>query len=164
MMLGEARRIYRLTVAGVAANFLLAIVAVAVPAWLRYSEKRDAKLAEHRVWSRFIEAFTAVSDAQEVVVAAGNAEYPAGAYTLVELQLQRATEALAKASANELPVKAVLNSVEAQQLAAKTLARLVDLKLYGRNLLTDDEIQAQINQVHMKTVHLLNKTKALLRD
>jgi hypothetical protein len=157
----EARRAFYLSVAAVVATLLLAFVAVAVPAWLRCAAKRDAKETERRAWSRFTEAFEAVADAHNAVVAASQSEHPATAFESAESQLQRATEALTRASATELPVAVVLNVVAAQQKSAAILALFPDLKLYGGNLLNYKEVVEKINQTRDDVLALLTTTQGM---
>ena len=147
---------------GVAANLMVVLAAILVPVWQRRAMLKDAKKAERKAWSRFIEAFHALAAAQDAVVAAGKVKHSTGAFEAAELELRSATKALAEASATTLPIKAVINSTNAQQKADEILAHFPDLKLYGSNLMTDGPLQAQMNDARDATHLLLSQTESLI--
>jgi heme exporter protein D len=151
-----------IAIAGVAANLMVVLAAILVPVWQRRAMLNDAKEAERKAWKRFIEAFRALAAAQDAVIVAGEMEHSAKAFEAVEPQLRGATEALAEASATTLPIKAVINSTNAQQKAAATLAYFPILKVYGKNMMTYSSLQAQMNDTRDATYLLLSQTESLI--
>jgi heme exporter protein D len=147
---------------GVVANLMVVLAAILVPVWQRRAMLNDAKDAERKAWDRFIEAFSALAAAQDAVVAAGKMEHSSKAFAEVEPQFRGAAEALAVASATMLPIKAVINSANAQRKAAEILARFSDLKVYGSNLLTYGTLQSQMNDARDATHLLLSQTETLV--
>jgi hypothetical protein len=151
-----------IAIAGVAANLMVVLAAILVPVWQRRAMLNDAKKAEWKAGNRFIEAFRALAAAQDAVVAAGKIERSTKAFETVEPELRGAIAALAEASATTLPIKAVINSTNAQQKAAAILAHFPDLKVYGSNLLTYGSLQTQMNDARDATHLLLSQTESLI--
>jgi len=145
---------------GVIANFVLAVVAVAVPIWQRRAMLSDARRAEKRSWNRFIEAFNELAAAQDALVAAsmsGNST----AFAAVEPKMQSALEAFAISSASPLPVKAAINASRAHQIATEALAGLPALKLYGSSLMSYETIKANLKKGCEATHALLREAEQL---
>lgn len=133
----EAHTAIYWSAAGVIVNFLLALVAITIPAWQRRMRKRDDAQVASRSKQRFIDAFKILADAQDAVVAATALENPEAvqAFARAELVLRAASEALTQSSAAAIPVDAIMCASTAQHNAAMMLSHYPDLTNYGSNLL-----------------------------
>lgn len=135
--LQDSHTIVYLTGLGLLVNFLLAFVAIAIPAWQRVMTKRDQAESASRARTRFIEAFKALATAQDEIVIASKLQNPDAveSFRRLERTLRGASLALTQSSAAAIPVSAIMSAAVAQHNVAKTLAHYPDLVNYGSNLL-----------------------------
>lgn len=138
--------------AGVIVNFLLALVAIGIPAWQRRMTKRDDSEAGRRSKQRFVTAFKMILEAQDAIFAASKMQNPKAVeeFGRAERVLRGASLALLQSSAAAVPVSAIMSAAVAQHNASKTLAHYPDLVNYGSNLLfyngLGDELQGYADE------------------
>jgi hypothetical protein len=123
---------------------------------------RDADRTQREAWRRLIDALRSLTGAQDEVVAAAQLQNPqaARAFALVEPRLVNAVEILKDTSVGAFSVAIAMDVASALRLADEMIGQYPELRIYGSNLLTYDELSSELIRIRDDTLELLARVEA----